>query len=78
MADSCEQRGGLISVMTGPGEAMGVLKAMALGANGVFIGRPPLWALAVGGVKAVVQFLELLRIETATSRCFWAQNRLLT
>jgi isopentenyl diphosphate isomerase/L-lactate dehydrogenase-like FMN-dependent dehydrogenase len=48
LADSCEQRGGLISVMTGPGEAMGVLKAMALGANGVFIGRPLLWALAVG------------------------------
>jgi 4-hydroxymandelate oxidase len=44
-----------------------VLKAVALGAKGVFIGRPLLWALALGGEKAVVQFLELLRTEIATS-----------
>jgi 4-hydroxymandelate oxidase len=44
-----------------------VLKAMALGANAVFIGRPLLWALALGGEKAVVRLLELLRIEIVTS-----------
>jgi 4-hydroxymandelate oxidase len=44
-----------------------VLKAVALGANGVFIGRPLLWALALGGEKAVVRLLELLHVETVTS-----------
>jgi 4-hydroxymandelate oxidase len=44
-----------------------VLKAVALGASGVFIGRPLLWALALGGEKAVVRLLELLHMETVTS-----------
>jgi len=35
--------------------------ALALGARGVLIGRPMLWALATGGVAGVTRALELLR-----------------
>ena len=35
--------------------------ALALGARGVFIGRPMLWALAAGGASGVTHALELLR-----------------
>jgi 4-hydroxymandelate oxidase len=37
--------------------------ALALGARGVGIGRPALWALAAGGADGVAQYLELLRAE---------------
>ncbi|RYE43772.1 MAG: alpha-hydroxy-acid oxidizing protein [Hyphomicrobiales bacterium] len=40
-----------------------VLKALALGAKGVLIGRPYLNALAVGGEAGVVRMLKLLRAE---------------
>jgi 4-hydroxymandelate oxidase len=40
-----------------------VLKALALGARGVFVGRPALWGLAVGGVGGVRHVMELLREE---------------
>jgi len=40
-----------------------VLKALALGARAVFVGRPILWALAVGGEDGVRHALELLRRE---------------
>ena len=40
-----------------------VLKALALGARAVFVGRPALWGLAYGGEKGVVLMLELLRKE---------------
>ena len=39
------------------------LKALALGARAVLIGRPMLWALAVGGEEGVTHVLELLRAE---------------
>ena len=38
-----------------------VAVAMALGARGVLIGRPMLWALAAGGVSGVIRALQLLR-----------------
>jgi len=44
-----------------------VLKAIMLGARAVLIGRPYLYALAVGGEDAVVALLEQLRLEIATS-----------
>jgi len=44
-----------------------VLKAIALGANAVLIGRPLVWALAVGGEEGVTQLLRLLRDEMTTS-----------
>lgn len=40
-----------------------VIKALALGANGVLVGRPVLWGLAVGGEAGVTRVLELLRAE---------------
>ena len=40
-----------------------VLKALALGARGVFVGRPALWGLAVDGAAGVERMLTLLRDE---------------
>jgi isopentenyl diphosphate isomerase/L-lactate dehydrogenase-like FMN-dependent dehydrogenase len=40
-----------------------VLKALALGARAVFVGRPILWGLAVAGADGAQHVLELLRDE---------------
>jgi isopentenyl diphosphate isomerase/L-lactate dehydrogenase-like FMN-dependent dehydrogenase len=40
-----------------------ILKALALGARAVLVGRPILWGLAVQGAEGVSQVLELLRAE---------------
>jgi isopentenyl diphosphate isomerase/L-lactate dehydrogenase-like FMN-dependent dehydrogenase len=40
-----------------------VLKALALGARAVFVGRPVLWGLAVAGAEGAQHVLELLRGE---------------
>ena len=40
-----------------------VVKALALGATAVLLGRPVLWGLAVGGEEGVLRVLELLRAE---------------
>jgi 4-hydroxymandelate oxidase len=40
-----------------------VVKALALGAAAVGVGRPVVWGLAVDGQEGVLQVLELLRIE---------------
>ncbi len=40
-----------------------VVKALALGANAVLIGRLGAWALAAGGEEALVQVLDILRTE---------------
>jgi 4-hydroxymandelate oxidase len=40
-----------------------VIKALALGAKAVLVGRPALWGLAVGGADGVEQVLRLLRDE---------------
>ncbi len=42
-----------------------VLKALALGARAVAIGRPIQWGLALDGEKGALQVLELLRAEIA-------------
>jgi 4-hydroxymandelate oxidase len=44
-----------------------VLKALALGARAVLIGRPYLWGLAEGGESGVRRILELLREELRVS-----------
>lgn len=44
-----------------------VLKALALGARAVMIGRPVLWGLAVGGASGVRSVLEILREELSTA-----------
>lgn len=40
-----------------------VLKALALGAGAVAVGRPVMWGLAAGGVKGAQRVLEILRQE---------------
>ena len=40
-----------------------ILKALALGAKAVFIGRPVLWGLAYRGREGVEQVLQILRDE---------------
>jgi isopentenyl diphosphate isomerase/L-lactate dehydrogenase-like FMN-dependent dehydrogenase len=40
-----------------------VLKALALGARAVLVGRPVIWGLAVNGQEGVHSMLELLRAE---------------
>lgn len=40
-----------------------VFKALALGAQLVFVGRPAIWGLAVDGQKGVERVLEILRKE---------------
>jgi 4-hydroxymandelate oxidase len=40
-----------------------VLKALALGAKGVLIGRPYVWGLAVGGAAGVAEVVRILRDE---------------
>ena len=41
-----------------------VVKALALGATAVGVGRPVLWALAMDGEQGVLDMLETLRAET--------------
>ena len=40
-----------------------VLKALALGAKAVFVGRPVLWGLAYKGQEGVEEMLNVLRAE---------------
>ena len=44
-----------------------VVKALALGAKAVGIGRPALFGLGAGGIEGVERVLEILRDETATT-----------
>jgi 4-hydroxymandelate oxidase len=44
-----------------------VLKALALGARAVLVGRPILWGLSVGGREGVVRVLQILRDELSTA-----------
>ncbi|KAL1455796.1 hypothetical protein MTO96_043614 [Rhipicephalus appendiculatus] len=41
-----------------------VVKALALGARAVFVGRPVLWGLAYDGKRGVDRVLEILREES--------------
>ena len=53
----------LVMVDGGIRRGTDVLKALALGARAVLLGRPVLWGLAVGGEDGVRRVLELLRHE---------------
>jgi isopentenyl diphosphate isomerase/L-lactate dehydrogenase-like FMN-dependent dehydrogenase len=44
-----------------------VVKALALGARAVLVGRAPLWGLVVGGEGGAARVLELLRSEIETA-----------
>jgi 4-hydroxymandelate oxidase len=62
-----EAVGGRAEVLMDGGVRRGadVLKALALGARAVLVGRPYLWGLAAGGESGVRAVLELLRDELA-------------
>ena len=51
-----------------------VLKALALGARAVFIGRPVLWGLACNGQEGVEKVLEVLRDEFRTAMMLSGKN----
>jgi 4-hydroxymandelate oxidase len=57
--------GGALLVDGGIRRGTDVLKALALGAQAVLVGRPVLWGLALGGEAGVRRVLELLRDECA-------------
>ena len=40
-----------------------IVKAIALGARAVLIGRPVVWGLTLGGEQGVARVLEILRAE---------------
>lgn len=53
-----------------------VLKALCLGASGVLVGRPYLWALAVDGAAGVRRMLAMLREEIEVSMSLLGVGRL--
>jgi 4-hydroxymandelate oxidase len=58
VGDLCE-----VYVDGGIGRGSDVLKAIALGARAVLIGRPILWGLCVAGEQGATNVLEILRRE---------------
>jgi 4-hydroxymandelate oxidase len=70
--------GGAVPVLLDGGVRRGtdVLKALCLGASGVLIGRPYLYALAAGGAAGVRGMLAMLREEIAVSMSLLGARRL--
>jgi 4-hydroxymandelate oxidase len=73
LPEIAERVGGRIEVLMDGGIRRGtdVLKALALGARAVLIGRPYLWGLAVGGAAGVRRVIDMLRdeIDCAMAQC---------
>ena len=44
-----------------------MLKALALGARAVLIGRPVLWGLGAGGTDGILRMVELIRGELVSA-----------
>lgn len=65
LPDVAEAAGDDVDVLVDGGVRRGtdVVKALALGADAVLVGRPVLWALAVDGADGVHEALSLLRYE---------------
>jgi 4-hydroxymandelate oxidase len=65
LEDVVEAVAGRAEVLVDGGVRRGtdVLKALALGARAVLIGRPILWGLAVGGEEGVIEVFDILRDE---------------
>jgi len=61
--------GGRIAVITDSGYRRGndILKALALGANAVMLGRPTRWALGAFGPPGVQRLLEIVQRELVTA-----------
>jgi 4-hydroxymandelate oxidase len=60
-----DELGGHIPILLDGGVRRGtdVVKALALGARAVLLGRPVLWGLAAGGAEGVGRVLDMLRAE---------------
>jgi isopentenyl diphosphate isomerase/L-lactate dehydrogenase-like FMN-dependent dehydrogenase len=69
LAEVAEAAAGRIEVLFDGGIRRGAdaVKALALGAQAVLVGRPPIWGLAAGGEEGVRHVLALLREEIATT-----------
>jgi 4-hydroxymandelate oxidase len=67
LAEVVDAVAGDVEVLVDGGVRRGtdVVKALALGARAVLVGRPVLWGLAVGGDKGVAEMFEVLRDELA-------------
>lgn len=65
IVDALETQGAQAEVLIDGGVRRGtdVIKALALGAKAVMVGRPVLWGLAVDGEEGVTRVLEMLRVE---------------
>ena len=53
-----------------------VVKAIALGADGVLIGRPWVWAIAADGEQGLTDLLEVFRQEIAIAMALMGVNRI--
>jgi L-lactate dehydrogenase (cytochrome) len=71
-----EARGMTVMMDSGVRRGTDVLKALALGAKFVFIGRPFFYAAAVGGRRAVVHAIGLLREEIHRDMALLGVNRI--
>ena len=69
LPDVVDAIGGRVEVFMDSGIRRGtdVLKALALGARAVLVGRPVLWGLATGGEAGVRRVLEMMREDLALS-----------
>ena len=69
--------GGKVEVLVDGGVRSGVdvFKAIALGANGVLIGRPWIWALAGGGPSGLADLLATFRREFEVSMALTGVTR---
>jgi 4-hydroxymandelate oxidase len=78
LPDVVEAVGGRCEVYVDGGIRSGVdvLRAIALGARAVLIGRPAAWALAVGGSDGVQRLLESLELELAEALALVGATRL--
>ena len=72
-----EATGGAIDVLVDGGIRRGTdaVKALALGASGVLVGRQMLWALACGGAPAATRGMEMLVEEFGTALAIMGYTR---
>jgi L-lactate dehydrogenase (cytochrome) len=70
--------GGRVEVLMDGGVRSGadVVKALALGADGVLIGRPWVWALAARGERGLANYLDTLRREIAVTMALMGVTRI--
>jgi isopentenyl diphosphate isomerase/L-lactate dehydrogenase-like FMN-dependent dehydrogenase len=73
LAEAVDAAHGKLEILLDGGIRRGadVVKALALGAKAVFIGRPLFWGLAVDGERGVTRVLEILReeMEITMAKC---------